>query len=206
MNRYLILGFAVFVYFILHTASWAAPSTQGGYVGVGITIEQINGKIVITEVRQDGPAEKAGILRNDEIILIDSQMIAGLNIDQVGSRIRGPEGTEVAFGLARAGHDDLLELKVVRAWIEIQCFIEGWVDLQAYGTNPYYRLDGWLGRDRVYLDLYGNRVSGWYKGERLDLNIYGDRYTQEISGWIHNQYVRWRGQNGWFHTYQNCIE
>ena len=75
---------------------------QNAYVGVGITITQLeNGYIEIKKVDMGGPAEEAGILVGDVIVAVAGQDISQMTIDEVKTLVRGEENTTVDMTLQR---------------------------------------------------------------------------------------------------------
>ncbi len=64
--------------------------------------EGVTGRLVeIAAVFPNSPAEKAGVRAGDRIKSVDGADVAGFSPDEVASRIRGPEGTQVTLVLVR---------------------------------------------------------------------------------------------------------
>jgi carboxyl-terminal processing protease len=76
-------------------------SYDGAYSGIGLSAERRGGAVVVVQVDPDGPAHEAGIRAGDRIVSVDGTPVAGLDLGQVVTRIRGPEGTEVRLGVER---------------------------------------------------------------------------------------------------------
>jgi carboxyl-terminal processing protease len=74
-------------------------SLSGTFVGVGAVLDQQDNSMFIVRVLTDSPAERAGMEAGDELISVDGIGIAGLTVDEVVSRVRGPEGSEVTLEL-----------------------------------------------------------------------------------------------------------
>lgn len=88
------------------------------YVGVGITIlssEDIEG-FRIMSVTPDGPAEEAGVQKDDVLIGVDGQDIRQSDANQVRNLVRGEEGTDVVLTVLREEAE--LELTVQRRHME----------------------------------------------------------------------------------------
>lgn len=66
-------------------------------VGIGVSIEQHEQGILITNVFESGSAYEAGVLPGDIIITVDGQSIEGQPIEQVQPLIVGAENTEVSI-------------------------------------------------------------------------------------------------------------
>lgn len=88
------------------------------YVGVGITIlssEDVEG-FRIMSVTPDGPAEEAGVQKDDVLIGVDGQDIRQSDANQVRNLVRGEEGTDVVLTVLREEAE--LELTVQRRYME----------------------------------------------------------------------------------------
>ncbi|MDP4108753.1 MAG: PDZ domain-containing protein, partial [Bacillota bacterium] len=89
----------------------AFPTNVGGYVGVGITMSTDGGRIEITYVTQQSPADQAGLKAGDVIKLIDGQPVDGLTNDEIATKIRGPEGSPVTITVLRDGKELIFTMK-----------------------------------------------------------------------------------------------
>ncbi|MCU0483821.1 MAG: S41 family peptidase [Chloroflexi bacterium] len=77
---------------------------SGTFVGVGAVLDQReDGSVYIVRVLRDSPAERAGVLAGDEIVTVDGEPLTGLSLDDVVSRVRGPEGSDVRLELRGTG-------------------------------------------------------------------------------------------------------
>jgi carboxyl-terminal processing protease len=82
------------------------------FAGAGILLQVLGGKILVGSLVEGGPAEKAGVRANDQILSIDGATTTGMKTDKVVSLVRGPVGSTVKLRLLREGKE--LELAVVR--------------------------------------------------------------------------------------------
>ena len=84
------------------------------YVGVGmaISVSQDGQGLDITQVEDEGPAQKAGVLAGDRLVAVDGTDIRGMALSEVGKLLKGEEGTSVALTLVR--DQQTLELSVER--------------------------------------------------------------------------------------------
>ncbi|KAB8161449.1 PDZ domain-containing protein [Streptomyces sp. 3MP-14] len=102
---------------------------DGEYVGTGIAVlRTADGRIEVSEVHADSPAERAGIEPGDEIRAIDGVPLAGGPVTDVVSRLRGsdrPEqagpGSTVSLGMERDGRR--WELSVERARLTVRSVV-----------------------------------------------------------------------------------
>lgn len=93
-------------------------SIKGSLKGVGIQIGTRDGKLMVIAPLEDTPAEKAGILADDEIMEIDGESTAGMTVDKAADRIRGEEGTSVTLVIKRNG--ELKTFNIKRQEIELK--------------------------------------------------------------------------------------
>ena len=78
-------------------------SLSGTFVGIGAVLDQQGSSLVIVRVLPDSPAEVAGVKAGDEIVTVDGVRVAGMAVDDVVDRVRGPEGTKVTLELKSPG-------------------------------------------------------------------------------------------------------
>ena len=70
-------------------------SIKGSLKGIGIQIGVKDGKLMVIAPIEDTPAERAGLLADDEILEIDGKSTKGITVDKAADQIRGKEGTQV---------------------------------------------------------------------------------------------------------------
>lgn len=94
---------------------------QGHFGGVGIRFIILRDTLMVTNVIEGGPAEKAGIKGGDRIIEVDDENIAGikLNIEGVHDRLKGDYGSPIKLTVKRRGSDDLLKFDFQRGDIPL---------------------------------------------------------------------------------------
>ncbi len=86
---------------------------NNAYVGVGITIEEVEAGFLVVSVAKDGPAEQAGVQAGDILIEVEGEAVTGLGLDSTKELVRGEEGTQVRACFLR---DDLrLDVTMTRA-------------------------------------------------------------------------------------------
>lgn len=87
--------------------------TNGEYCGIGAQVSLADPQQpVITNVFEDSPAEKAGLLRGDVIGEVDGVKIADIDPDLLVSQyIRGKEGTYVELTVLRDGRQEKLHIQ-----------------------------------------------------------------------------------------------
>jgi carboxyl-terminal processing protease len=110
--------------------------TDGEFFGVGINIAERDGVVYVVSTIEGTPAEEAGLQPEDEIVSIDGESRDRWDIDEVVTRVRGPEGTDVELGVRREGEDDLITYTITRAQIDIPNVVSRMID----GDVGYLRL------------------------------------------------------------------
>ncbi len=93
-------------------------SIRGSLKGIGVQIATRDGKLMVIAPIEDSPAEKAGLLADDEIIEIDGVSTKGVTIDNAADKIRGEEGTTVTLLIKRK--NEIKPYKIVRKEIELK--------------------------------------------------------------------------------------
>jgi carboxyl-terminal processing protease len=91
----------------------------GGFPGVGIVIDTDpqTKSLLVTQVVEGGPAQKAGLQAGDIIVTIDGKTTAGLAVPDESKLLRGPAGTTVVIVVQRKGEAAPITLSIVRAFI-----------------------------------------------------------------------------------------
>ena len=89
----------------------------GSFDGIGVTISQENGEIVIVEPIKDKPADKAGIGPGDVITAVDGESTKGWTTEKAQLRIRGKGGTQVTITI-RHPDGTSQDYKLTRATVE----------------------------------------------------------------------------------------
>ena len=95
-------------------------NTSGELLGVGLQIakdEDNQGVRVIAPI-VDSPAERAGVLPKDKIILINGTPTHALSLDEAAARMRGPAGTIVTLAISRSGQETF-EVNLMRERINL---------------------------------------------------------------------------------------
>ena len=93
--------------------------STGEYGGIGITIkEKWDGKFIIADILEGGPAEGAGLQIGDELISIKGRGIEKEGIDLISNQIKGTSGTEVEIGILKMGEQSPSTVKLVREKIK----------------------------------------------------------------------------------------
>ncbi|SBV95172.1 Peptidase, S41 family [uncultured Eubacteriales bacterium] len=94
--------------------------------GIGVSMQEEEGGLRITEVLSGLGAEKAGILAGDLVTAVDGKTIVGVPLDTARGWISGEEGTQVLITVSRDGKS--LTYTVTRAKIVIEATASTLVD------------------------------------------------------------------------------
>lgn len=122
-------------------------SIKGSLKGIGIQIGVKDGKLMVIAPIEDTPAEKAGLLADDEILEIDGVSTKGITVDKAADKIRGPEGTTVTLLIKRANDEPRL-YTISRAEIEIKSISQKPpLDFKVPNNISYIRLSSFISRN-----------------------------------------------------------
>lgn len=91
---------------------------EGAFQGIGATVSQQDGFIVIVQPLPDTPAERAGLRAGDIILEVDGESAEGWSVEEAVLRIRGPIGTTVSLTI-RHGDGVVETLDLERDAIEV---------------------------------------------------------------------------------------
>ena len=133
-------------------------SIKGSLKGIGIQIGVKDGKLMVIAPIEDTPAEKAGLLADDEILSIDGKSTKGITVDKAADLIRGEEGTQVTLVVKRK---DLAPktYTITRAEIEIKSISQKIPDnVQMPKDIGYIRLSSFISRNaaKEFSDILTN--------------------------------------------------
>jgi carboxyl-terminal processing protease len=108
---------------------------QGQFGGIGATVGVRDSQIIVVAPIPGTPAEKAGVKSGDAIVAVNGETTAGLSIQDVVLRIRGPEGTPVTVTVQHQGQTTPVDLVIVRAQIDVPS-----VTYEMRGSVAYIRI------------------------------------------------------------------
>ncbi len=123
-------------------------SIKGSLKGIGIQIGMKDGKLMVIAPIEDTPAEKAGLLADDEILAINGKSTKGITVDKAADQIRGEEGTQVTLLIKRKGVDEPKSYTITRAEIEIKSVTQKVpTDIKIPDDICYIRLSSFISRN-----------------------------------------------------------
>jgi carboxyl-terminal processing protease len=94
-----------------------SEQTTGNYGGVGLQIEVRDGAIVVVAPLADSPAERAGMITGDRIVMVDDSSTQAWSQERAVRSLRGEPGSRVRIRVERPGLADALNYTLTRAQI-----------------------------------------------------------------------------------------
>lgn len=93
--------------------------SSGEYGGIGCTILQRDGRIVMAEPLWNSPSRRAGVLHGDILLAIDGDTLPpGYSSSETSKRLRGQAGTKLRLTLQRPFvADSIVEVEITRGMI-----------------------------------------------------------------------------------------
>ena len=147
-------------------------SIKGSLKGIGTQIGLRDGNLVVIAPLEDSPAERAGILADDQILEINGESTKGISIDVAADKIRGEKGTTVTLLIQRKGVPNKV-YSIVRDEIEVKSVsckppIEG---TKIPDNLQYIRLSSFISQNAI--DEFKKTLAGYTsagkKGYIIDL-------------------------------------
>lgn len=90
---------------------------SGEFGGIGLTVDIIDNKIIVTDIVLNQPANLSGINIGDEIIEIENIKTEGKTMDEIGSLLKGETGSIVIIKIQNS-ENKLVEHSIIRTSIE----------------------------------------------------------------------------------------
>ena len=92
-------------------------ATTGEYGGIGATIKKRNNKTIVSELYENSPASKNGLIPGDEIVSIDGVLVEEKSLEEVGNLLKGPAASVLQIKIIRDKTESIKE--VIREKIQI---------------------------------------------------------------------------------------
>lgn len=113
--------------------------TSGNYAGIGLEVEQQEGRLIVIAPIDGSPAKKAGILSGDAIVRIDNTLITNMGLQEIIVLMRGELGSTVKLDVERDGN--IIQISVVREVVDSVSLTSRWLD----GNILYVRISQFQG-------------------------------------------------------------
>lgn len=109
------------VYIPAEDASMVNEELEGSFSGIGVSFNMQTDTILVINVINGGPAEKAGLLPFDRIITINDSVYSGNKTSQakIMKTLRGAKNSTVKLGVKRGNEPDLLYFDVTRGDVPV---------------------------------------------------------------------------------------
>lgn len=106
-------------YFVDFATYRVSVMPSGTFEGIGATVTERDGEIIIVSPIAGTPAEEAGIRSGDIIRAVDGESTEGWTVDKAVMKIRGPSGSQVTLSIE---HEDgeAEEVTLTREEIEVE--------------------------------------------------------------------------------------
>lgn len=90
----------------------------GEYGGIGATVNDIEGKIIIADPYEGFAAFKAGIRAGDQVVGVNGNNVVGKRSDEITNLLKGQAGTAVKIKILKAGQTTPVEINLMREEIK----------------------------------------------------------------------------------------
>lgn len=88
---------------------------SGEYSGIGAIVEQVGTSFQISDIIEDSPAEKSGLMINDIFLAVDGKEVTEFeDISMLALNIRGEQGTKVTIEIYRTSENKNYEFEITR--------------------------------------------------------------------------------------------
>lgn len=125
-----------------------ARSIQGNFVGVGVQIQKLDGKLSVVTPLEGTPGMEAGLKAGDIIARVNGKPTGTWSIDRAVREITGPEGTEVELSVIREGVEEPILFKITRRKIDLES-IKGWAHRPEGGWDYWVDKEAGIGYVRM---------------------------------------------------------
>ena len=115
-------------------------TVDGSFVGIGVTIEYIDGSFRIAGIIEGSPAQDAGLKEDDYIVKIDGKDVKSMNLEEMSKLIKGDKGSYVSLSVIR--NEEEVTFKVKREIVEVLSvsskFVDneiGYISIDSFASN-----------------------------------------------------------------------
>jgi carboxyl-terminal processing protease len=115
-----VLGDPHTVYLDPDMSELSDAELRGGFEGIGVHVDLVDGRLRIVAPIEGSPSDRAGLRSGDYIVQADGKEIAGLSLLQAVNLIRGPRGTAVRLLVQRDGWAEPRPFDVTRSDIKLE--------------------------------------------------------------------------------------
>ena len=138
------------VYISAKDVQQANDDLRGSFSGVGIEFTIRQDTLHVQQVISNGPAERAGVIAGDKIVMVDDKPFTGktLTNEEAMHRLKGPKDTKVKLGILRYSETKVRSITVTRGEIPTKSVTAtymldrktGYIRSKNFGENTYPEL------------------------------------------------------------------
>jgi len=94
---------------------------DGGFDGIGIEYQVLRDTLIITQVYDDGPAMKAGVMIGDRVINVDGKKFSGthLTTSSVNKIFKGEKDSLIALSILNQDNKSLKTIRIKRGHVDL---------------------------------------------------------------------------------------
>lgn len=116
-------------YYTAEEYAQETASTDGAYVGIGVSIQKNkNGGVQIAECYEGGSGKKAGLISGDVITAIDDTDVTDMELSEVVRLIRQNEGRNIVLTVQRENEESPLSITVEVTNVELPAVFSEMLD------------------------------------------------------------------------------
>jgi len=115
---------------------------DGEYEGIGAWVDTTSEYLTIISPMPNSPAEEAGLIPGDQVIMIDGEDMTGIDGSLVIRKVLGPAGSKVVLTIRREGKPEPFDVTIIREKIIIPSvdskMLEeniGYVQIMTFGAD-----------------------------------------------------------------------
>jgi carboxyl-terminal processing protease len=110
-------------FFSPEVAQQEANYLEGTFEGIGAYIDTVDEQFKVIAPIHGSPAEVAGILAGDIVLMVDGEEITGMQEWEVIAKVRGPAGTSVVLTVVHPEQTKPIAITIVRAKIDVESVV-----------------------------------------------------------------------------------
>jgi carboxyl-terminal processing protease len=124
-----------------------ARTMNGNFVGIGVQIQKLDGKLTVVTPLEGTPAMKAGLKANDVIAKVEGVPTGTWTVDKAVREITGPADTKVTLTMLREGEEPF-DVTLIRKPINIES-IKGFAHRDTGGWDYWVDQEAGIGYVRM---------------------------------------------------------
>lgn len=167
----------------------------GEYGGIGATVNDIDGKIIIADPYEGFAAFKAGLRAGDQVVGVNGNNVVGKRSDEITNLLKGQAGTPVKLKILKVGQTTPVDIDLVREEIKTKSVPysgilsnsqTGYIKLNAFTENCGNEVKDALvalkakGCKNLILDLRGNPGGLLHEAVNI-VNLFVEKGVEVVS-------------------------